>query len=148
MPRVIGPLLVLVLTACAPSTGASVVAESPDGRFEQVGRDAVRIWRHVRPSGDGLAALVFGALGYDPDCGAYLDNDEVELRYPVVWPAGTAITGTDPVTLRLPSGATVAVGQVVSGGGGYHSGLGLFEEHCSATGEAAVFNASEPVDVG
>ncbi|MGI9016124.1 MAG: hypothetical protein ACR2HR_03300 [Euzebya sp.] len=149
MPRVFLLLIVLVVaaTACAAPSEGRVVQESSDGRFEQVAVEDVLIWRSVQGSGDGLAAEVTGTVGYDVECGAFLHSQEFDLRYPVVWPAGTEIERADPVSIRLPGGSTVEVGEVVSGGGGYHSDVAMFPEGCAESGETAIFNASGDVEV-
>lgn len=41
-----------------------------------------------------------------------------DTAYPVVWPQGTSISSEDPLTLELPSGHELAIGQTVIGGGG------------------------------
>lgn len=60
-------------------------------------------------SEEGMAALVRGRVTLDDGC--------LLLRgMPVVWPEGTS---WDDGTLTLSSGASVEVGERVSGGGGY-----------------------------
>lgn len=110
--------------------------------------DDVHLWRSVGGSRDRLDALLIGAVRYDRDCGVFLYSDEFDLRYPVVWPAGTDIEQADPLIIRLPDGATVEDGQIVLGGGGYHPNLVLFPDGCADSGETAVFNATGDVEVG
>lgn len=149
MPRVFLLLIVLVVavTACAAPSEDRAVQESSDGRFEQVAVEGVQIWRSAQGSGDFLDAEVAGTVGYDEECGAFLHDEEFDLRYPVVWPASTEIDRTGPLTIRLLDNSTVEVGESVSGGGGYHSDMGLFPEGCAASGETAVFNASGDITV-
>jgi hypothetical protein len=123
------------------------VQESSDGRFEQVAVEGMQIWRSAQGSGDFLEAEVDGTVGYDEDCSAFLHDEEFDLRYPVVWPAGTEIEQADPLTIRLPDDIIVEVDVVVSGGGGYHSDVALFPEGCAASGETAICNASGDVEV-
>ncbi len=148
MLRVLLLLNVLVFGAssCAAPSVGEVVQQSSDGRLEQVAIDDVQIWRHVGGSGDGNDALVIGALGYDDECGAFLYSEEFDLRYPVVWPAGTDIEQADPLVIRLPDGTTLGDGQTVSGGGSYDTSLALFGDGCADSGETAIFNASADVE--
>ncbi|WP_370326919.1 hypothetical protein [Euzebya sp.] len=151
IPRqLIGLVVALAIAGagCAdPSGGGTVVDAAADGRFEFVELDEVQIWRSAQPSTAGLDALVRGTVEYDEACGAVLHDEEVDVRYPVVWPHGTGLVGTDPLTLELSDGRTVTVGDVVSGGGGYHPDLALVDDACAPTGETAVFNASGAVEV-
>lgn len=142
-------LLVALVTAagCSGSgAGGEVLERSGDGRYERIGVGDISTWRHAASSGDGLDALIEGVIGHDPECGMWIHQPEVDVRYPVVWPAGTTIEQADPLTLQLPDGAAVRVGDRVAGGGGYHT-LDLVTTGCAETGETAVFNASEDVEV-
>lgn len=144
---------VILLAACgpwgpegdgtSPHADGDVVQESQEGRFERFALGDVAIWRHAQPGGDGLTAELAGVVGYDGDCGAFLELEDPDLRYPVVWPHGTTVAERDPVRMRLPDGAIVEIGQRVSGAGGYLHELHLFDEACAPTGETAVFNASD-----
>lgn len=149
MPRAFPLLIVLVVaaTACAAPSEGSVVQETSDGRFEQVAVEDVQIWRSANGSNDFLNAEVIGTFGNDEECGAFLHDEAFDLRYPVVWPAGTEIEAADPLIIRLPGGSTVEVGEAVSGGGGYHSDVALFPEGCAESGETAIFSASGDVEV-
>lgn len=140
-------LLALLLSACGSSAVGqnAVIAESADGRFEQISRGEVKIWRSINPSTDSSAAEVAGSFGYDSTCGAYLYNEEFDQRYPVVWPAGTAISESGPLTLELPDGGAIEVGQEVVGAGGFDSEVNIFDGRCSSTGQTAIFNASGEV---
>lgn len=65
----------------------------------------------------------------------------------------TSIAREDPLTLKLPSGEELAVGQAVSGGGGYlHSSsdevkVDIPAECIPETGEVAVFNPDADLSV-
>lgn len=135
MPRSVLLLLVLAIAAgaCAAPSDDRVVQESFDVRFDQVALDDVQIWRSAEGNSDSLEADVTGALGYEDECGAFLHSAEADLRYPVVWPAGTDIHQADPLIVRLPDDVTVEVGELVSGAGEW--------------GETAIFNASATVEV-
>lgn len=129
----LGLVLVLALAACG-------------GQSELSGGDHT-IFVHDRslaPRG-GRDALVEGTLAIRGGC-VVLEQDGFDIAYPVIWPSGTSIAGEDPLTLELPSGEELAVGQAVSGGGGYHdSSSAQVEVDIAAacvpeTGEVAVFN--------
>jgi hypothetical protein len=66
----------------------------------------------------GTHALVVGLLALRDRC-VVLERSDGSDWYPVVWPSGTRIASTDPFVVRLPSGAQLAVGESVRGGGGY-----------------------------
>ena len=81
-----------------------------------------------------------------------LEQEEFDIAYPVIWPSGTSIVGDDSLALELPSGEQFAVGQAVSGGGGYLSAssdqleVDIPSECVPETDEVAVFNpAADPV---
>ncbi len=58
-------------------------------------------------------------VALDGDC-LYLERaGDPSIRYPVVWPLGTAWQ-EDPAGVVLPNGDVALLGQVVNGGGGYH----------------------------
>lgn len=142
----------VLLAGCAFGTaGGRPVAESDDGRYEQLSLEAVTIWRAAGPDADGvtdsLAAEVAGTLVHDPACGTQLQADGE--RTPVVWPVGTVIAGTDPVAVEVPDGGRLVVGEEISGGGGYHTmRIGLTDDPrnamvarpCTTTGQIALFN--------
>ncbi|MEX1287610.1 MAG: hypothetical protein AB1Z57_06710 [Acidimicrobiia bacterium] len=81
-------------------------------------------------SGDGCVLLVEGGN-----------------RYPVVWPSGTVVEATDPLTIALPSGDQLREGDQVSGSGGYAYADALdidVPEAClNEWGEVAVFNPGD-----
>lgn len=75
-----------------------------------------------------------------------LEQEEFAIAYPVIWPSGTSIVSDDPLTLELASGEELAVGQAVSGGGGYPYAssdqveVDIPAECLPETDEVAVFN--------
>ena len=96
--------------------------------------------------------LVEGVLTYDDTHGCFL----LELggnAYPVVWPNGTEGEADGPGVV-LADGTTVRVGQYVSGGGGLYNadaypGDAVIPPECvPPSGEAAVYNATEALEVG
>lgn len=68
---------------------------------------------------DWPMAEVRGVLQLEEDC-LYVFLDEVDERYPVVWPASTT-WNEDNGEVVLATGASVAIGEPVYGGGGYFS---------------------------
>jgi hypothetical protein len=64
-----------------------------------------------------MGAEVRGVLELDGGC-LYVALDEVGERYPVVWPAGTR-WDADIQAVVTSRGETMAVGDEISGGGGY-----------------------------
>ena len=66
----------------------------------------------------GEAAEVRGVLQLEGDC-LYVVFDEVGERYPIVWPAGTR-WDTEGQAVVIRNGESLAVGDAVSGSGGYH----------------------------
>ena len=91
-----------------------------------------------------MAALVEGSLALRGRC-VVLQHEE--SWYPVVWPSGTDIASADPFVIRLPSGETLAIGEWVSGGGGYlhpeQLDVEVAPECLPATNEVAVFNPGD-----
>ena len=109
----------------------------------RVGGDDLRFFVHGRtvlPSG-GMDALVVGALTAADGC-VLLEQDG--SSYPVVWPSGTSVAGTDPLVLELPSGDQLTLGDQVTGGGGYlspdHVGIDVPDACLNEFDEVAVFN--------
>lgn len=137
--------LILILSAAACTADSAVVNQASDGRFRMAVADDIHVWHNVDRS-FAFLAVVSGRFRYDDECGAYLESGPSDA-HAVVWPEGTTVTDSEPVTLQLPDGTTVAEGQTVSGSGGYFRGLGLFREQCARSGQTAVFNASESVTV-
>lgn len=99
---------------------------------------------------DGMAAEVRGVLVFEAGC-LYLALDEIDERYPVLWPAATA-WDADREVVVLPTGDEIAVGGLAYGGGGYFgvdriedvagSGAAELAERCvdNDFGEIAVVN--------
>lgn len=106
----VGVGVVLAVGACgdASDPGASSAVDGP-------------VMRHPEASStDGSDdAEVRGTLQLDGDC-LHVVLAEIDERYPVVWPAGTS-WDAEQETVVSPSGARMAVGSDVSGGGGYHA---------------------------
>lgn len=67
----------------------------------------------------GDDALIEGTLAVREGC-ILLGLPGDPAAYPVVWPSGTSISNEDPLTLDLPGGDELGIGEVVSGGGGVH----------------------------
>jgi hypothetical protein len=119
------------------------------GGQSEVSRGDFTIYVHddaLLPRG-GWDALVGGVLVVRDRCvllgGEGGDPDEAK---PVVWPSGTRISDDDPLTIELPSGAHLEVGQTVSGGGGVFDAASetvevKIDPRClSDTNEVVVFN--------
>lgn len=104
-----GLALALALAACGDDSdaGASTEVDGPVMRYPE-----------ASASEEGSAAEVRGTLELDGDC-LYVFLEEVDERYPVVWPAGTTWDAEEEAVVS-PSGVRMAVGTDVSGGGGYH----------------------------
>lgn len=100
----------------------------------------------------GMDADIEGTLTTRGAC-VLLQSSWSDIAFPVIWPAGTSIVGEYPLTLQLPSGEELAVGQVVSGGGGMlhaSSGevnVGIPAECLPESGEVAVFNPDGDLSV-
>jgi hypothetical protein len=110
------------------------------------------VWTQPPPESTdvtGMAALVEGVVQYDATAGCYLLEGIDGVTYPVVWPAGTEAASGGEV--ELADGAVVAIGDTVSGGGGYLQVATLPFAIPSAclppTGEVAVFNRNGPIEV-
>lgn len=102
----------------------------------------------------GEDALIEGTLAARDGC-VLLEQEGSDIAHPVVWPSGTSIASEDPLTLELPSGDELAVGQAVSGGGGYHDSssarveVDIPAECVPATDEVAILNPDgDPTVVG
>lgn len=139
-------VLVLVLALALAGCG---------GQSEVTGDDYT-IFIHggsLLPRG-GDDALVEGTLTTRDGCVLLEHLEGFEIAYPVVWPSGTSIISEEPLTLKLPSGEEPIVGQVVSGGGGYHQASSVQVEvsipaGCvDETGQVAVFNPDADLSVG
>ena len=80
--------------------------------------------RHVGPSSAyELDALIQGVLELEGDC-LYVRIDEVDERYPIVWPASTTWDAAQEVVIT-PMGDRLEIGDQISGGGGYFHAEGL-----------------------
>lgn len=106
--------------------------------------------RSLLPRG-GDAALISGKLAIHEGC-VVLQSPDGSQGYPVVWPSGTRIASTDPFAIRLPSGEELAIGEQVSGGGGFHYQetleLEIPPECLGEWQEVAVFNPDEELTKG
>ncbi len=96
-----------------------------------------------------MTAIVEGVVTLEDDC-LLLDGS------PVIWPEGTQ-WDAQAQTVRLPNGEMAAMGDRVSGGGGYYtngnsvsrvygSGVGSAAAACGR-GEVAVFNPGSDVSL-
>lgn len=106
-PVALGVIAVLA-TACGDSSDATG-SEALDGP----------VMRYPEPasSDEGAAAEVRGRLELDDGC-LYVALDEIDERFPVVWPAGTS-WDAEGESVISPSGRRMPVGGEVYGGGGY-----------------------------
>lgn len=132
-------LLCLALTACGGDASADV-ASSTNGTNPVVAHPAAG-------DGSGLDALIEGPLTMSGGC-------LLVGEFPVVWPHGTT-WDADAQAVQLSDGQVIALGDRVSGGGGYRhlSDLGpefaepLADCPTNEYGEVAIFNAGEQVTV-
>ncbi len=119
--------------------------------FGEETSNGTRVFRHEVPIRGGQDAFVQGELAYDETHDCFLLRRD-GATYPVVWPAGTEGTADGP-GVRLADGTTVRVGDQVAGGGGFHQAEPYLEdvtlpaECVPASGEVAVFNATEVLEV-
>lgn len=133
--RLLGLLvLLLVLTGCGgqravEAGGHTIYVQGPS----------------LLPRG-GNDALIEGTLALRDGC-VVLEWEDLDVWYPVVWPARTSIASDDPFVIRLPSGAELAAGDAVTGGGGYLDPASVeaeIPEKClPETNEIAVFNPDD-----
>lgn len=99
----------------------------------------------------GEDALIEGVLATREGC-VLIERDDGD-SYPVVWPSGTSIIDDDPLTLELPGGDHLEVGQRVSGGGGGHDATSErvevdIDASCLGdSGSVMVFNPDEKLTV-
>lgn len=77
------------------------------------------VMRYPEPSDSDHAmdAVVSGVLELDGSC-LYIAGDGIAERNPILWPAGTPWDEEDQAVIS-PIGELMAVGDEVSGGGGY-----------------------------
>ena len=101
----------LILVACGSEDSVDTATESSSAVADQL-----PILVHTGPlvSG-GDAAEILGTLVLEDDC---LFIDDSGFRFTIVWPIGTT-WDDESQTLALNDGQTVAIGQSISGGGGY-----------------------------
>ena len=104
----------------------------------------------------GEDAAVSGEVVIEGRC-LYLRIPDTDQRFPVVWPHGTSWDDSDSAIV-LSDGTLIREGDVVSGGGGYHSedfdhytnaeGVSRLGECVDNTyGEVAVFNSGGEIEV-
>lgn len=133
---------------------AAVVLTGCGGGQSEVTQGRFTIYVHgdsLLPRG-GDDALVTGELIVRDGC--VLLGDDVARASPVVWPSGTSIADDDPLTLRLPSGDRLSIGETVRGGGGSHDAASDrveadIDDAClRGSAEVLVFNPDEELTVG
>ena len=136
--RLLGVLALLMVTV--------VITSCAGQRAVGSGEHTIYVHRSALLPRGGLAALITGTLALRDGC-VVLESEDEEVWYPVVWPASTSIASADPFIISLPSGVELAVGETVTGGGGY-----LKPERVEAdipqvclpeTNEIAVFNPND-----
>ena len=133
-------LLVLALVAACGDDGSGDVDSSSNGNGPVVAHP-------TKGDGSGAAALIEGPLTMSSGC-------LLVGEFPVVWPYATT-WDAKAQEVRLPDGQVVALGDRVSGGGGYlHlSDLGtefagpLADCPTNKYEEVAMFNAGEQITV-
>ena len=100
-----------------PPTGPSPNTEPDEMKDEMKTVDGLVMRYPVRSDDeDGMAAEVRGVLEFEEGC-LYLALDEIDERYPVLWPAATA-WDADREVVVLPTGDEIEVGGLADGGGG------------------------------
>ncbi|MFW6195026.1 MAG: hypothetical protein ACOC5M_00710 [Chloroflexota bacterium] len=122
------------------------------GRQSAVSGDKYTIYVYERflPAGGGMEGIIQGTLATRNGCVVLEGTDDF---IPVIWPAGTSIASEDPLTLELPSGEELTVGQTVRGGGGGADAssptvkVDIPAECLSERGRVAVFNYSTDLSV-
>jgi hypothetical protein len=132
-------LLLALVVACGDDDSADVDSNS-NGNGPVVAHPA-------RGDGSGMTALIEGPLAMSKDC-------LLVGEFPVVWPYGTT-WDAEGQTVQLSDGQVVALGDRVSGGGGYPylSDLGtefaepLADCPTNKYEEVAMFNAEEQITV-
>jgi hypothetical protein len=133
-------LLVLALVAACADDGSGDVGSGSNGSGPVVAHPD-------RGDGSGTDALIEGAVTLSGGC-------LLVGEFPVVWPYGTT-WDAQAQAVRLSDGQVVALGDRVSGGGGYPylSDLGtelaepLADCPTNKYGEVAMFNAGEQITV-
>lgn len=134
----LGPLRLVVVLVLLTSCGGQRGVESGDYTIYVQGQSLI-------PRG-GLDAQIEGTLALHDGC-VVVESEETGAWYPVVWPAGTSIASDDPLAIRLPSGVELALGEKVTGSGGYHQPArveaDIPQECLPETNEIAVFNPDD-----
>ena len=133
-------LLVLALVAACANDGSGDVDSGSNGSGPVVAHPD-------RGDGSGTDALIEGAVTLSGGC-------LLVGEFPVIWPYGTT-WDAQAQAVRLSDGQVVALGDRVSGGGGYPylSDLGtefaepLADCPTNKYGEVAMFNAGEQITV-
>lgn len=132
---------------------STAIAACSDAGPRTIEADGYTLYVHswsLRSRG-GNDALISGQLATHGGC-VVLEWPDGSERYPVVWPTNTRLAATDPLAIRLPSGEELAIGERVSGGGGFHYqetlGLEIPPECLGEWQEVAVFNPDEKLTKG
>ncbi|MBC2934450.1 hypothetical protein [Nocardioides sp. zg-1228] len=133
-------LLVLALGAACGGDESAVVASTSNGNGPVVAHPA-------EEDGSGASAQIEGPLSMSSGC-------LLVGGYPVVWPYGTT-WDADAQAVRLSDGQVVALGDRVSGGGGYPHLPDLGTEFAEPLTdcptneyeEVAMFNAGDQITV-
>ena len=97
----------------APVLVADTVVASPHG-----GVDGPLMFSAPWEGNGSEGALIAGVVQLDDDCIYVVDS--LGDRYPVIWPHGTTWRD-DPAGIVTPAGEFVALGDAVTGGGGYYT---------------------------
>ncbi|CAN5238778.1 hypothetical protein BH20GEM2_BH20GEM2_11420 [soil metagenome] len=129
---------------------AVLLAASAGCSSELDGRVEGPLLTSVGGSGDGMAAIVQGQLGYKREC-LLLDG------MPIIWPVGTKWDSVRR-SLQAPNGDVVEAGASLTGGGGYmdlQAVRDIFGQQVAdaakqclgQTGEIAVFNPGSDVSL-
>ena len=132
-------LLLLALLAACGDDASVVGGPSASGNGPVVA--------HTTGGNDGAAAIIEGSLTLSKGCLMVGD-------FPAVWPHGTT-WDSESRTVHLPDGQVVALGDRVSGGGGYPNLSELETEYAEPLAECptneydevAMFNAEGQVAV-
>ena len=130
-------VLLLTLGACGDDANKQVAQANASGP----------VVAHYSGGGDGNAALIEGPLTMSEGC-------LMVGEYPVVWPHGTT-WDPDQRAVLLSDGRVIALGDRVSGGGGYPHLAELETKYADPLakcptnkyGEVAMFNAGEEIEV-
>lgn len=132
-------LLLALVAACGDDDGTGA-ASSSNGNGPVVAHPA-------EGDGSGATALIEGQLTMSSGC-------VLVSEFPVVWPYDTTWDAEDQA-VQLADGQVVALGDCVSGGGGYFPMSSLAPEFAEPLadcptdkwGEVAMFNAGEQITV-